>query len=164
MPQNEKNAKPIGRTWRPRRSWSKTECQKSGKAFYAPAFLYYEKLCRTLRHCCDLYFYHGSRKCAGNLVYADLNRRLYPAADEASDPDFSGLAHAILRVAVFYGIGAIAAYIYTRIMVNVSQGTLKHLRDDMFTHMEELPIRYFDTHSHGDIMSTYTNDIDTRAR
>ena len=78
-----------------------------------------------------------------------------------SDPDFSGLAHAILRVAVFYGIGAIAAYIYTRIMVNVSQGTLKHLRDDMFTHMEELPIRYFDTHSHGDIMSTYTNDIDT---
>ena len=46
-------------------------------------------------------------------------------------------------------------------MVNVSQGTLKHLRDDMFTHMEELPIRYFDTHSHGDIMSTYTNDIDT---
>ena len=78
-----------------------------------------------------------------------------------SDPDFSGLQHAILRVAVFYRIGAIAAYIYTRIMVNVSQGTLKHLRDDMFTHMEELPIRYFDTHSHGDIMSTYTNDIDT---
>ena len=66
-----------------------------------------------------------------------------------------------MRVAVFYLIGAIASYIYTRIMVNVSQGTLKNLRDDMFTHMEELPIRYFDTHYHGDIMSTYTNDIDT---
>lgn len=78
-----------------------------------------------------------------------------------ADPDFSGLLYAIMRVAVFYLIGAIASYIYTRIMVNVSQGTLKNLRDDMFTHMEELPIRYFDTHYHGDIMSTYTNDIDT---
>ena len=78
-----------------------------------------------------------------------------------ADPDFSGLLHAIMRVAVFYLIGAIASYIYTRIMVNVSQGTLKNLRDDMFTHMEELPIHYFDTHYHGDIMSTYTNDIDT---
>lgn len=78
-----------------------------------------------------------------------------------ADPDFSGLLHAIMRVAIFYLIGAIASYIYTRIMVNVSQGTLKNLRDDMFTHMEELPIRYFDTHYHGDIMSTYTNDIDT---
>ena len=78
-----------------------------------------------------------------------------------ADPDFSGLLHAIMRVAVFYLIGAIASYIYTRIMVNVSQGTLKNLRDDMFTHMEELPIRYFNTHYHGDIMSTYTNDIDT---
>ena len=78
-----------------------------------------------------------------------------------ADPDFSGLLYAIMRVAVFYLIGALASYIYTRIMVNVSQGTLKNLRDDMFTHMEELPIRYFDTHYHGDIMSTYTNDIDT---
>ena len=78
-----------------------------------------------------------------------------------TDPDFSGLLHAIMRVAVFYLIGSLASYIYTRIMVNVSQGTLKNLRDDMFTHMEELPIRYFDTHYHGDIMSTYTNDIDT---
>ena len=78
-----------------------------------------------------------------------------------ADPDFSGLLHAIMRVSIFYLIGALASYIYTRIMVNVSQGTLKNLRDDMFTHMEELPIRYFDTHYHGDIMSTYTNDIDT---
>lgn len=56
-----------------------------------------------------------------------------------ADPDFSGLLHAIMHVAIFYLIGALASYIYTRIMVNVSQGTLKNLRDDMFTHMEELP-------------------------
>ncbi|MDD6307099.1 MAG: ABC transporter ATP-binding protein [Clostridiales bacterium] len=78
-----------------------------------------------------------------------------------ANPDFSNLAHAIIRVACFYLIGVLAAYAQTRILVNVSQGTLRNLRDDMFTHMEELPIRYFDTHSHGDIMSTYTNDIDT---
>lgn len=78
-----------------------------------------------------------------------------------ANPDFSNLAHAIVRVACFYLIGILAAYAQTRILVNVSQGTLRNLRDDMFTHMEELPIRYFDTHSHGDIMSTYTNDIDT---
>lgn len=78
-----------------------------------------------------------------------------------ANPDFSGLAAAIRRVATFYLMGAIAAYANSRIMVNVAQGTLRNLRDDMFTHMEELPIRYFDTHSHGDIMSTYTNDTDT---
>ncbi|MBQ8568369.1 MAG: ABC transporter ATP-binding protein [Oscillospiraceae bacterium] len=77
------------------------------------------------------------------------------------NPDFSELASAIGRVAVFYGIGAAASYLQTRLMVYVSQGTLKRLRNDMFTHMEELPIKYFDTNSHGDIMSLYTNDIDT---
>ena len=77
------------------------------------------------------------------------------------NPDFGPLAAAIGRVAVFYGIGAASTYIYNRIMVNVSQGTLKNLRNDMFTHMEGLPIKYFDTHAHGDIMSIYTNDIDT---
>lgn len=76
------------------------------------------------------------------------------------NPDFSNLARALFRVACFYAIGAIAAYVYTRIMVNVTQGTLRNLRDDMFTHMESLPIKYFDTHPHGDIMSTYTNDAD----
>lgn len=80
---------------------------------------------------------------------------------KSADPDFSGLLHAILRVAVFYLCGVAAAYTYTRIMVNVTQGTLKNFRDDMFLKMETLPIKYFDTHAHGDIMSCYTNDIDT---
>lgn len=80
---------------------------------------------------------------------------------KSADPDFSGLLHAILRVAGFYLCGVAAAYAYTRIMVNVTQGTLKNFRDDMFLKMETLPIKYFDTHAHGDIMSCYTNDIDT---
>jgi ATP-binding cassette subfamily B protein len=76
-------------------------------------------------------------------------------------PDFSPLAQAILRVACFYAVGVIATYSYNRIMVVVTQGTLRNLRNDLFSHMETLPIRYFDTHAHGDIMSVYTNDIDT---
>ena len=79
----------------------------------------------------------------------------------AKEADFSGLAHAIGRVACFYAIGVAANFAYARIMVYVSQGTMRDLRNDIFTHMESLPIQYFDTHSHGDIMSIYTNDIDT---
>lgn len=76
-------------------------------------------------------------------------------------PDFHPLAMAIMRVAGFYAIGVAAAYVYNRIMINVTQGVLRNLRNDLFSHMETLPIKYFDTHSHGDIMSTYTNDTDT---
>ena len=79
----------------------------------------------------------------------------------ADTPDFGPLAAAIARVACFYAIGVIATYTYNRIMINVSQGTLRNLRNDMFATMETLPIKYFDTHAHGDIMSIYTNDIDT---
>ena len=75
--------------------------------------------------------------------------------------DFSGLASDLVRLACIMGVGVIAAYLYNRIMVNVSQGTMLHLRDDLFRRMEALPIKYFDTHAHGDIMSVYTNDVDT---
>ena len=80
---------------------------------------------------------------------------------KAEAPDFQPLLHAMLRVALFYAIGIAAAYTYNRIMVNVTQGTLKIFRDEMFRKMESLPIKYFDTHAHGDIMSMYTNDTDT---
>ncbi len=80
---------------------------------------------------------------------------------KTSKTDFGPLAHKILQIACFYLIGVAASYIYNRVMVNVTQGTLRNLRNDMFHKMELLPIRYFDTHSHGDIMSMYTNDIDT---
>ena len=75
--------------------------------------------------------------------------------------DFSPLLQAILRVAVFYGIGVLATYIQSRLMIYVSQGTMRNLRIEMFDHMETLPIRYFDMNSRGDVMSLYTNDIDT---
>ncbi len=76
-------------------------------------------------------------------------------------PDFSPLAHAIGRVAVFYAVGILSTYAYNRIMVTVTQGTLRNMRNELFAHMQKLPIKYFDTHAHGDIMSVYTNDIDT---
>lgn len=79
----------------------------------------------------------------------------------AADPDFGPLAAALVRLACMYLIGVGLAFAYNRIMVNVSQGTLKKLRIKLFTHMESLPIKYFDTHAHGDIMSVYTNDVDT---
>lgn len=80
---------------------------------------------------------------------------------QADTPDFGLFGMAILRVAAFYLIGVVFAYLYNRLMIYVTQGTLRDLRNDMFAKMESLPIKYFDTHSHGDIMSVYTNDIDT---
>ncbi len=76
-------------------------------------------------------------------------------------PVFTGLLQAILMMAVVYLAGTLAAFAYNRIMVSVSQGVLKQIRDGLFARMQALPIRYFDTHSHGDIMSVYTNDTDT---
>lgn len=75
--------------------------------------------------------------------------------------DFGPLLGAIRRVAAFYILGIFSTYMYNLLMIYVNQGMLKKMRDAMFTHMETLPIRYFDTHAHGDIMSCYTNDIDT---
>ena len=74
---------------------------------------------------------------------------------------FPELLSNIIRIACIMGVGVIAAYLYSRLMVNVGQGTMRSLRDALFTHMESLPIKYFDTHAHGDIMSVYTNDVDT---
>lgn len=80
---------------------------------------------------------------------------------KSSTPDFHPLTLAIGKVACFYAIGVLATYTYNRIMIYVSQGSLRDLRNEMFATMEMLPIKYFDTHAHGDIMSIYTNDIDT---
>lgn len=80
---------------------------------------------------------------------------------KAQVPDYSALAAAIGSVAITYGIGILCAYIYQRLMVNISQGTMRNIRLEIFAHMESLPIRYFDTRAHGDIMSVYTNDVDT---
>ncbi len=80
---------------------------------------------------------------------------------QQQDPSFAPLAGALMRVGCIYVVGILAAWLNARIMVNVTQGTLRNLRIQLFTHMESLPIRYFDTHPHGDTMSVYTNDVDT---
>ena len=79
----------------------------------------------------------------------------------AKNPEFSGLAHAIFQLIIIGIIGVASTYTYNRLMVYVGQGTMRHIRINLFTHMESLPIKYFDTHAHGDIMSIYTNDVDT---
>ena len=83
------------------------------------------------------------------------------AIKNGGQADFGPLLRAILKTAAFYAIGVISTYSYNRIMVNVSQGTLRRIRDSLFEHMQKLAVKYFDTHTHGDIMSIYTNDIDT---
>ena len=85
---------------------------------------------------------------------------IVPMTQQAS-PDFGPLTAALVRVGCIYAVGVLAAWLNARIMVNVTQGTLRNLRTQLFTHMESLPIKYFDQHPHGDIMSVYTNDVDT---
>ena len=80
---------------------------------------------------------------------------------KTGNPNYGPLLAAMGRVAVFYGIGVISTFAYSKIMIYVSQGTIKNLRVELFSHMQDLPIQYFDSHAHGDIMSIYTNDIDT---
>ena len=89
-----------------------------------------------------------------------IDQYIMPLMGQA-DPDFTPLAHRLIKLGVVLAAGIISTYAYNRIMVTVSQGTMKRLRVQLFSHMESLPIKYFDTHAHGDIMSVYTNDVDT---
>lgn len=161
MPAGNQNAKPIqGPGGRGPRG-PKPEVANPGKLFM-----------RLLRYILKTYAIHCTAVvvCIFITVLASVQGTLFMQTliddyilplTKQQNPDFTNLARAMCRVALFYLCGALASYGYSRIMVKVTQGSLKNLRDDMFTHMEELPIRFFDTHSHGDIMSTYTNDIDT---
>ena len=108
--------------------------------------------------------------CIGISIFANTQGTLFMRTliddyieplKEAPTPDYVPLAHAIARVALFYLLGIAAQFAQARIMVYVTQGTMKRMRGELFTHMQRLPIKYFDTHAHGDIMSVYTNDIDT---
>ena len=98
---------------------------------------------------------------AGTLFMQSLIDDYILPLTQAAQPDFGPLAAALGRLAAVYVLGILCAYGYNRIMVNVSQGTMRNLRQELFQHMESLPLRYFDTHAHGDIMSVYTNDVDT---
>ena len=97
----------------------------------------------------------------GTLFMQKLIDVYLPPLLTSDTPDFTPLAQAIIRVACFYGIGIISSYMQARLLMTVTQGTLRNIRNELFAHMEKLPIKYFDTHAHGDIMSIYTNDIDT---
>ena len=98
---------------------------------------------------------------AGSLFLQTLIDSYITPLLEAENPVFTGLLKAIGVMALIYIVGIITAYLYNRIMVVLAQGVLRNIRNEMFGKMEKLPIRYFDTHTHGDIMSTYTNDVDT---
>lgn len=97
----------------------------------------------------------------GTLFIRSLIDDYIKPLTEQAIPEYAHLAQALVTLASILLVGIIASYGYNRIMVNVSQGTLKRLRSELFENMESLPIKYFDTHAHGDIMSVYTNDIDT---
>lgn len=84
-----------------------------------------------------------------------------PMLTSSQAADFTPLFQVLCKMAVVYAVGILSTYLYSRILINVAQGSMKRIRDDLFSHMEKLPIRYFDTHNHGDIMSVYTNDTDT---
>ena len=84
-----------------------------------------------------------------------------PILASSGPADFGPLFQALCTMAAIYACGIASTYLYAKILINVAQGTMKRIRDDLFAHMEKLPIRYFDTHHHGDIMSVYTNDTDT---
>lgn len=97
----------------------------------------------------------------GTMFTQTLIDKYIMPLSKSSDPDFSKLLSKITEVGIFYAVGVIGVFLYNRLMIYVTQGTLKRLRIEMFNKMETLPIKYFDTHAHGDIMSLYTNDIDT---
>lgn len=98
--------------------------------------------------------------CSNLFIQSLIDDYIMPLLQSAV-PDYHPLAQALLKLAAILAVGVLCAYAYNRIMVNISQGTLKKLRIELFENMESLPIKYFDTHAHGDIMSVYTNDIDT---
>ena len=113
-------------------------------------------------HSCGMHPWFRTGHPSGNAFMQSLIDDYIVPLTQAQTPDFSKLAAALVAVALTHGIGILCAYGYNRIMVNVSQGTMRNLRVELFQHMESLPIRYFDTHAHGDIMaSIYTNDVDT---
>ena len=98
--------------------------------------------------------------CATLFIQKLIDNYIIPLTISAV-PDYSPLASALIKLSAVLMAGVLCSYLYNRIMVNVGQGTMKKLRNELFTNMESLPIKYFDTHAHGDIMSVYTNDIDT---
>ena len=102
----------------------------------------------------------GATAAASLFLQVLIDQYILPLLAQ-STPVFTGLLRTLIVMAAVYGTGVLCSWIYSRLMINVAQRTLKRIRDEMFAKMQRLPIRYFDTHTHGDIMSRYTNDTDT---
>ena len=98
---------------------------------------------------------------SGSLFLGNLIDNYIAPLVAMETPDYSGLVRVLLMMACLYIVGALCAFSYNRLMVTISQGVQKRIRDDLFGHMQTLPIKYFDTHAHGDVMSVYSNDVDT---
>ncbi|WP_243009182.1 ABC transporter ATP-binding protein [Clostridium sp. AM58-1XD] len=116
-----------------------------------------------IRFCLVVACILGSAACTlrGVLFMQTLIDNYIMPLTKSQVPDFGPLKKTLMSMALIYVIGILCAYAYNRLMVNISQGTMRNLRIELFTHMESLPVKYFDTHAHGDIMSVYTNDVDT---
>ena len=102
----------------------------------------------------------GATASAALFLQVLIDRYIMPLLAQ-STPAFTGLLRALIFMAAIYGTGVLCSWIYNRLMIKVAQRTLKQIRDEMFSKMQRFPLRYFDTHTHGDIMSRYTNDTDT---
>ena len=146
---------------RPTRGMPKPKVQNPGALFkriMGYVFKYYPVHMVTVLICILLTVFSSVQ---GTLFTKTLiDSYIQPMLDSGSN-DYGPLLGAMGRVALFYAVGVIAAFVQAKVMVYINQGTLKRLREDLFEHMESLPIKYFDTNAHGDIMSIYTNDIDT---
>ena len=130
----------------------------SVKRIYQYIFKHYKFVCLLVAICILI---SSVTSVISTLFTKELIDKYILPLTQSAVPDFQPLAKALFVLAVVLIVGIICSYTYNRLMINVSQGSLKRMRIDVFSHMESLPIKYFDTHAHGDIMSVYTNDIDT---
>ena len=128
------------------------------KRLFAYIFKYYKIHCIAV---VILIFISSLANIAGTMFMKNLIDDYITPFLKQTNHDFSPLLKALIIMGAFYYLGTLCTWIYNRIMVNVTQGTLRNIRNDLFEHMEKLPIKYYDTHAHGDIMSIYTNDTDT---
>lgn len=161
MAERKENQMPAGRMHRGRMRGAKPQVKNPGKIIKRLMGYVFKRYGFLYSVVIVLIFIGVLANVQGTMFTKNLIDEYITPFLLTDNPDFAPLARAIGRVAVFYAVGVISVYAYNRIMVNITQGTQRELRNELFAHMQKLPVKYFDTHAHGDIMSIYTNDIDT---
>ncbi len=161
MTERKENQMPAGRMHRGRMRGAKPQVKNPGKIIKRLMGYVFKRYGFLYSVVIVLIFIGVLANVQGTMFTKNLIDEYITPFLLTDNPDFAPLARAIGRVAVFYAVGVISVYAYNRIMVNITQGTQRELRNELFAHMQKLPVKYFDTHAHGDIMSIYTNDIDT---